>query len=80
MTLETRFERILKDLDRCTQAVGLGAKLLQSLDEKVAAHRLKKVLSECRAKLRVEVFEFQHAVSVIPRKPTDCDDIPNNGG
>ena len=67
MRIEDRFERILKDLDVCTRQVGRGATLHNNLDAKVDAHRLKKILQDVRAKLRIEYFAFEDAVKPIPR-------------
>lgn len=69
--IEDRFERILKDLDRCAQQVNRGSRLLDNLDAKVDARRLQTVLERCRSQLRVEVFAFQDAVSLLPRKEAD---------
>jgi len=68
MTMMERFERVLKDLDRCTQLAERGANLHTTLEEKLAAQRVIRVLREARASLRPQYYEFEDAVRPIPRK------------
>ena len=59
MKLESRFDRILKDLDRLAHD-GLDAcRSIDTLDRKVACQRAIKALEAARASIRLQVFEVQ---------------------
>ncbi len=70
MTPIARFERILKDLDRCEAYTRKGALAHKTLSSKVAAQHVHRAVTEARRGLRVLYYEFEDAV-----RPLDTEEI-----